>query len=470
MMKKICILFLLAAILALPPVSAKRPDYQITLKIKGGKDTVMFMGHYQGKGNVVVDTAKIDKKGRFVFEQRDRVLEPGLYFFANNKGNYVEFVVYKEKPFFTFETEERDWTSCMQVKGSAQNSFFFDFHRQDNRVNEELDRQSLLLDSVAFDAYRRTALMRLDSIKREMIARDPRMFLSKMMTCTREVEVPMVDAQGDSLTEPQLRYYYMTHYFDNMSFEDDALLRTPRAVFADRVMRYFDRYLKYAEPDTICFYTDLFLNRAKQVPKIYQWALITLTQKYLQSNVMVHDAVYVHLVKKYYAAEDNTWSSPSSIESELTRANKWERLLVGKEAPELILYDTLRVPHSLHALPNRWKLLVFWSPSCGHCKHIIPAIYDVFTRKHATYDLGVYAILSEPDDKTRQEWKQFLKEHEMDSPTWVNLDGGEANIDWHDVYDVTSTPQLYLLDEHNIIRAKKFTDSNFEAILEALCK
>ena len=234
-------------------------------------------------------------------------------------------------------------------------------------------------------------------------------------------------------------------------------------------MTYFDSYLKYAMPEAIIEYMDPVLDRAKAAPEVFQWLLIKLTQKYLQSNVMVHDEVYVHLVKKYYASKDNFWSSPSSIDKELVRANKWERLLVGREAPELILFDTNHVPHSLHALPAKWKLLVFWSPSCGHCKHVIPAVYKVFDQYKEQYGLAAFTILTEPDDKTRKLWKEFMAENGMTSPAWLSLDGGEANVDWHDVYDITSTPQIYLLDENNVIQAKKIGEGSIEQILKAVC-
>lgn len=463
---------MLAVVLAvaMPAWARKKPLYDISLKIEHNKDTVMYLGCYYGKGNQVLDTARVDSKGRFVFSSTEQALKPGLYFFANPQGTYVEFVVYGEKPFFTFETDESNWTANMKVKGSRQNDFFYQFQRADIAVSQDLDKNRVLMDSVAFKAYTHDALLRLDSVKQSCIDNHPEMFLSKMMLATQSVFTQLVDEKGDTLTDNQRRDYFMRHYFDNIPLDDEAVLRTPRAVFHDRTMAYFDSYLKYAMPEAIIEYMDPVLDRAKAAPEVFQWLLIKLTQKYLQSNVMVHDEVYVHLVKKYYASEDNFWSTPSSIDKELLRANKWERLLVGREAPELILFDTNHVPHSLHALPAKWKLLVFWSPSCGHCKHVIPAVYKVFDQYREQYGLMAFTILTEPDDKTRKLWKEFMVEHGMTSPAWLSLDGGEANVDWHDVYDITSTPQIYLLDENNVIQAKKIGESSIEQILNAVCK
>ena len=325
------------------------------------------------------------------------------------------------------------------------------------------------MDSAAFAEYKYRKLLQLDSVKMSLIKEHPEMFLSKMMLCSKDEEPPVVSSNGDTLTANQRRNYFIEHYFDNMMLEDNALVRTPKAVFYDRVMDFYDKVLKYAPPQVIISYMDPMLERAKAAPDVFQYLLITLMQKYLQSNVMVYDEIYVHLVKKYYASDDNFWSSASNIDKELLRANKWERLLVGHEAPELILFDTMHVPHSLHAMPHKWKLLVFWSPNCGHCQHVIPEVYRVFQKYQSQYDIGAFTILSDPDDKTRAEWKKFMAEKGMNSPVWLSLDGGEANVDWHDVYDINTTPQIYLIDENNIIQAKKLGESSIEGIITAIC-
>lgn len=467
---KVLAMIMLTIVLSSSAMAKKKPNYDITLKINNGRDTMMLLGYYHGKGNRVVDTAFLDKKGRFVFRSNTKALPEGLCFFANNKGNYVEFVVYNEKPYFQFETQDDDWTSNMQVKGSVQNDYFFKFHREQGVISAELDKQQRLMDSASFRDFCHTQFPRLDSLRYDLINNHPELFLSKMMNATKEVMPPATNENGDTLNDYQIRDYYLQHYFDNMPLEENCIIHTPQKVFYERVMNYFDNVLRYATPEIIIQYMDPVIDRAKPAPDVFQFLVLTLTQKYLQSNVMVHDEVYVHLVQKYFASEDNFWSAPSSIEKESLRAAKWERLLVGKEAPELILFDTNRVPHSLHAMPGKWKLLIFWSPNCGHCQHIIPAVYKTFEKYRDQYDLTAFTILSDPDDKTRKEWKEFLKKNNMNHPAWLCLDGGEANVDWHDVYDIQTTPQIYLLDENNIIQAKKLGESNIEKIITSICK
>ena len=49
--------------------------------------------------------------------------------------------------------------------------------------------------------------------------------------------------------------------------------------------------------------------------------------------------------------------------------------------------------------------------------------------------------------------------------------GGEANVDWREVYDITTTPQIFLIDnkDHKFL-AKKLNADILETILQALIK
>lgn len=120
-------------------------------------------------------------------------------------------------------------------------------------------------------------------------------------------------------------------------------------------------------------------------------------------------------------------------------------------------------------MPGRYTLLLFWSPTCGHCREVIPALYEAFIQVADSLDMTAFAILTEPDEHTMDKWKSFLKEHHMDSPRWINMSGGEANVDWREVYDIETTPQVYLIGnkDHRFL-AKKLNASIFTEICKTL--
>lgn len=470
------ILCLGISLLAMQSVMAASPKnkepykgYRFTLFIYGCQDSIMYLGNYYAGGTYAFDTARISPKGMFVFENKERVLKPGLYFFTNPAGNYVEFAVYNnEKLNIHFDTEEPGWQNNMHIKGSKENELLFKFHQSNRAIYKAIDSvQASGADSATFAEFRKKQILRMDSIKIAFINENPNSMLALLMNATREPSVPAEDEKGNKLSTRERWEYYMDHYFDYTRLDDDAMIRTPELVFHKRLTDYLDVCLKNAPAETIIEYVDKLIDKARPSKENFRYLVHTIAEKYLQSNVMSYDAIYVHMVKKYIATGECDWMSPTTVDNNVKRAETWERLLLGKPAPPLIMRDDKGQVQSLYNLNHKYTLLIFWSPTCGHCKTAIPELYKRYAKYRDKCDIAAYAVLSEPDEPTRPKWHEFIKTHHLD---WINIDGGEANIDWHEVYDVETTPQIYLLDKDKKILAKKLSADTFEEVLKAIEK
>ena len=463
---------ILLLLLLLPTTSfAAKSTYKITFVAEGCKDSALYMGFYLAQYRFFCDTAVNNGKGKFVFEG-DRELDPGLYYITNNKDHFVEFVVYHEKQRFTLSTDNDNWKLGMAAKGSKENEVFFNFNRVNESVYQDYVSAKNTLDSAEFyNVFAPAQRKRLDSIRLDYIDRYPNYMISRMMLATKDVDIPRQHADGTDMTDRERLDWLMAHYFDNMPLDDNFILQTPKSVFYDRVMDYVEKHMNHMPPEMICPLLDSLIDRSEPAPKVYRWLILNLTNHFLQSHVMVYDEVYVHLVQRYFATGKVMGLEPSVIDEQVVRANKWERLLVGKVSPELILFDTVHRAHSLHHMPGRYTLLLFWSPTCGHCREIIPAVYNVFEKYADSIGMSAFAILTEPDDHTVAKWKNFITDHNMTDARWVHLNGGEANVDWREVYDITTTPQIYLIDnnDHKFV-AKKLSADILETILKVLIK
>ena len=446
---------MLLVVLGMAPTFGQKQyklGYNLTVTIEGNQDSMLLMGNYYVGGTYAMDTAYRNKHGNFVFQHKDLPMMPGLYFFSNQSGKYVEFVVYHEElKKVKFKTKEEDWLLNMEVTGSHQNELFYEYHKQMGNL---------------FKNQEHVGKHETDSLKNEFIRNNPDCMLAIMMKATRPVLVPTLTAEGDSLSMNERYQYYLKHYWDNLPMDDDMLIRTPAPIFIQPVKDYMDKALKGAPPSTIMPLLDSAIERSRKSKEVFKYLVHTFTEHYLQSNVMVYDEVYVHLVKRYYETGEAFWSSPSVIDEQVHRANCWQNILVGKTAPELIMQDTMGFAHSLHRMRNDYKLLVFWSPSCGHCKTIIPAVNDVYKKWKDTYNIGIYGVLSEPDDNSVKVWKRLINERNLHDG-WIHLNGGVANVDWREVYDVQTTPQIFLLDKDNKIIGKRMNAEIFDMIMEA---
>ena len=64
-----------------------------------------------------------------------------------------------------------------------------------------------------------------------------------------------------------------------------------------------------------------------------------------------------------------------------------------------------------------------------------------------------------------EKWKKYIKDKGLN---WDNYNGGEANVDWHEVYDIISTPVIYLLDKDKKIVGKKLDADILKKLFEIL--
>ena len=466
-MKKRILLILLIT-LPLVAFGAKK-GYKITFRVDGNTDSLIYMGYYHAQNRYFCDSAINNGKGKFVFEGKVD-LKPGLYSFTNHRDRFVGFVVYREPQRFSLRTDNENWLLRMTVEDSRENELFFNYKRAEEVLYQEMDEASRTADSATFvSEYRPRYIHRLDSLRMQFIHQYPDCMLSRMMFSTKDPDVPDKNPDGSPMDKRERYEWIMAHFFDNMPLEDNFIIRTPKTVFYDRVMEYVDRNMKGMPPEMICPLLDSLIDRAEPAAEVYRWLILNLTNHFLQSRIMVYDEVYVHLVLRYFANGKVTGVEPSLIDEQVEQATRWERLLVGKEAPELILFDTLRHAASLHHMPGDYTLLLFWSPTCGHCRDIIPAVYKIYDQYAESLKVSAFAILTEPDDATIVKWKKFLADHHMTNPRWINLNGAEANVDWRQVYDVQTTPQIYLIDNHNHkFLAKKLNATILENIFQVL--
>lgn len=441
-----------------------KAQYSITFNIKGNKDTILILGNYYWDNTYAIDTA-VNKKGRFVFEKKDKTLEPGIYFLSNLSGKYVEFIVEKEQK-MSFSTLDGDWVENIKSNKSKNNNVYFDYIRSTTKLNAEaakLSKKKASLDKKEYDKLFNEINSKNDAIKKDFIKNNPNHLLTKVLKVTQNIDIPEFetiykeDGTIDSTAMQTKKYnYYVHHYFDNFDFQCDGLLRTPKAVFHNTYNYYWDELMKYQTKDSIFNLAVYWIEKARGSNLMFKFMVHNLTERYLQSPYMGHDEIYIKMIYKYYASGDATWMQPSDIDKEVTRAKKWENSMLFKKVPDLACPDTNGVTHRLYDLKAKYKILIFWSYDCGHCQKELPKIYSFYKNFKDVYNVEVMAVNSGVELKL---WKEKIKTLNLN---WLNVNGLVANYNWHDYFDVESTPLVFILDKDNRIIGKKVPAENIE--------
>jgi len=458
-MKKV-ILVLLAAIIQFS-VFSQGSSYDIRIKVQGYTDSIAYLGNYFGDKLAISDTCT-SINGEMSFNG-EVPLRQGVYFLAGMKRNKMfEFLIGTDQE-FSIETGMSSLPDDIAFSGSEENEHFYaylDYNRESYARMKKLRSvlASLPPGDDSIDSVReQMELINTEGIEYKLrIAEEyPNSILALLFNVMRETDVPeFFDASGrqDSLAA---YLYYKNHYWEYVDFGDDRFLRTP--VFHRKMERYMDDVLP-GHPDTLIKEIDNMIAQTMEGSEMRNYLLWYFTNKYETSRVMSYDMIFVHMVDTYFAEKEYDWLHPTVKRNMINRADQMRNVLIGAYAPTMVMGDTAMQFKSLRDVHADYTVVLFWSSTCGECKKEIETL-DIYYDTTGI-DMEIYAVNT---DTIFSNWKEFIEQKELD---WVNVNGNlSLSGDYHRLYDIYSTPVIYLLDEQKAIIAKRISASQLPAVI-----
>jgi peroxiredoxin len=451
-MKK-TISLLLALCISSALVAAEK-GYKITVKLTSSADTALLLAHYFGNKQYLDDTAYQNKQGLFIFQGKEK-LKDGMYIVASQgKSKYFDLFLTGTQQ-IDFACDPSDVVNTMQVKGSDDNKAFYTYIKylgtkqaEIEPLNKWMKANPKLSDST------NVVKARIDAIDKEAKAyvknfysSNPGLLSANFVKANNDPEYLSYITSPEGKVDSSLIYpTYKAHFFDNFTFTDPRLIYTP--VFAQKIDFYFDKLVvpvrDSLEKDIDRVFTLTAVNKEMQTYMAWYLSL-----KYETSQIMGHDALFVYIVRKYLETGKIDWQYPEVKDNVLKRVNILEPLLLDKVAPNLILLDTNNVPHSLLGVKAKYTLLFFWESTCGHCQHEMPKVLKFYEDFHSKYNLEIFGVST---DTSLVKWKEYIKKNDM---KWINVNGHmSVSGNYHTLYDIYSTPIMYLLDENKKILTK----------------
>jgi thiol-disulfide isomerase/thioredoxin len=162
------------------------------------------------------------------------------------------------------------------------------------------------------------------------------------------------------------------------------------------------------------------------------------------------------MAKTYYMTGQAFWVDSTTLGKISDRALKLDPILIGKVAPNLVMRDTLGQYRFMHGVKADYTFLCFWDPGCGHCKKVVPVLKEVNDKIKKEFNTEVYGVctVNEVD-----EWKKFIREKGLN---WINVHDPQYQTRFKDLYDIYSTPVIYILDKDKRIIAKRIAPEDIE--------
>jgi peroxiredoxin len=439
--------------------------FKITINLEGLTDSTLLLASYVGDKQFVVDTAEADKQFTYKFEG-DSLLPEGMYIIATSaKAKLFDFIV-SGKQNIMITGEIGKIPSSLKSKYDDENRILFDYiqflsTKQKEMAALQTSRKKFKPGSDSALVVENMIDILDDEVQRHikgLINTHKGTFISVFLNSMKEPELPDAPILSNGRPDSVFTFrQYKAHFWDNIDLSDDRVIRTP--VIHGKVEQYINK-LTMPAPDSITASIDRLFAMTKSAKESFKYLIWHLTIKYESSEIMGHDAVLVHIVDKYYNDSRMSWMNPTVKANLIKRANTLRPILIGKEAPLMILLDTLQNPVSLYSIKKKFTIIYFWDPECSHCKKETPVLRDFYNESGSTYDFEVYAVCM---DTSWKDMKQYINKNKLN---WVHVNGYySVTSDFRELYDVHSSPVMYLLDEDKKIIAKRILTEQMKDII-----
>ncbi len=499
-MKKILLALSLFSVATSATAQTATAGHDIRINFKNCKDTMMFLAFYRFDKSYIADTCKKVVKGQVVFKG-PKTLDKGVYFLVSQeKSKYFDFFVTENNQKFTMNADTADLVKSLKSTTSKENDDFFTYIKfitAKNKEFGEVRKQTKGMnakDSAAFVNEKAKVLNEtVVAFEKSFMEQHKGMFVGDVINLKMEKEAKDIPKASNGRPDSMFIYvYYKTHYWDGVNFQDDGILHTP--FFADRLKKYFNNII-VQNPDSVNIEIDRIMAKTKPGTWMQKLLLAHFLSTYESSKVMGFDKVFVHIIDKYIrVGMGKDVYDEKTIENIEKRGDILKPLLLGSQAPDLLMIDTINhksiakmgfdtvktsqgatklyydnvqnlaqafVP--LYSVKADYLVLVFWDVDCGHCKTEIPKLIEEYhALQKEKIDIKVFSVYTQHE---YEKWRKYIIDNKLD---WINVYDGVHINNIKEKYDIYSTPVIYVLDKNKRIKAKRIGVEQVKDIIKQM--
>lgn len=201
-------------------------------------------------------------------------------------------------------------------------------------------------------------------------------------------------------------------------------------VLAAQLDFYFDKMVAPL-PDSITMEIDRLMERTDFNPNLRDFILWHLLEKYRHPEYMTQDQVFVYLYDRYFSHLEIKDLNVANLAMIREKAERLRRLALFQSAPDINLRDL-----NLQSVESDFTVLFFFDHDCDVCK------------------------------LERQDLDSVVEQHPEIKVLAIDMNTDDARVDeLYDLYDIETTPLIYVLDRDKRIIAKKIRAKQIPLVL-----
>jgi len=448
--------------------------HHISITMTPFKNQKVYLGCYYGKNKVLVDSTLVNDKSEGVF--KGEKLTGGIYFVVSPHLSILFDLLVGDKQNFKIVADSINKDHAV-ITGSPDNDIYKLYTEKAFQKGTLMSKYEDAFKNAKSKADSQSAKEKVISLNKElqdyrdtMIQQNPDALLSMLLAAMRRPEAPAIPVVNGKADSAYPYHFVKEHYWDDVNFFDDRLLRTP--FLEPKLDEYFKQYIS-PEPDSIIKEVKYMLLSARTGKEMYPYLLTKFTNKYLNPEFMGQDKVFVYLFENFYLKGDTTYLNKESKKTIIDQGYSKIANQLGNPAPLLDVADTLGKTVSLYSIQAPYVFVIFWDPSCGHCKEEVPRVDSIYKAKWKALGVKVYNV--DVKDNSTEEYKKFISDKKLPSDWYYTYQPKEVREaeaaagqpNFRQLYDVYKTPTMYLLDEEKHIIAKQLGVLQFDDLITA---
>ncbi len=453
-------------------ITQAQTGYKVDVTVKKFANQYMYLGYYYGTNQKPIrDSIKLDKLGKGTFKGKQKLVS-GIYLLGYpSKSQYAEMVVGKNQIFaVTFDAD--NVLNTMRYTNNDEGTQFQAYQKYMQAKGEEMNKLSKD-ETVAQDVKQKASKKINDDVlayRKGIMTKTPKSVLANVLNIMEEPTIPEAKMHPGGVYDSSYAWkVYKNNYWNKVDLGNATVLYNP--VFESRFDNFFENIV-FPSPDSIKVDVDKMMEATKNDKEVFKITASKLVERYVNPKIMGLDAVFVHIFEKYINTKKIDWFDEKQMKFLSDRYYFLVYNMVGEPARELNLTDTFGKEVTLYGIQAPYTILVFWDATCGHCKEVVPKVDSIYINKWKDKGVKLMGIMT---DGGLDNYKNYIIEHKFTS--WIHAYESDAQKkrqqeqglpNFRQMYDVVSTPKIYLLDAEKRIKAKQITWDQLDKILEDL--
>ena len=431
---------------------------------KTTKFTVQISGYTEGATikllgvafdqNFLADTAKLDAKGSATFVKAEGFKE-GLYYLLTPDKNNFQFIIANGENDFTLKTSNDNLILGMSVDGSTENELLFTNIRYQVALEEKFNALSQQMGNIQpntpqyleLNKQKQGLLDDRDTKLGALKQQHPNSLFVKFKLAGQNPKIKMAFRANGSIDSIATMYGYRMDWWNDVDFSDPRLIRTP--VIFTKLKKYIQDFTPQHQ-DSLIAASDFIINKSLANREVFNTVASWIASIYKPgvTKLMDGEAVYSHIVLKYFTDQLIDGVSKEDLASTRKRAAEMQPSLLGKVGQDVWGVDKNNVRKTLYSINAAFKVIFIYNPDCEHCQEATPKLRTVYDQ-WKSQGVEVFSLVA--NAKSREEWLNFGKKYGIN---WTDVYDPQLESRFHEKYFVDITPEVYVLDKNNIIIGK----------------